>query len=196
MKPLSIEGAWSYDARVFHDERGSFHETFRSPQVRTVTGRDLPVEQVNCSVSRQGVIRGVHYADVPPGQGKYVMCLRGAVLDAVVDVRVGSPTFGAWETVELSEVNRRAVFLSEGLGHAFQALTDEATVLYLCSASYDPERERGIDPLDADLGIGWRQGLAPVLSARDTLAVSLAQAEREGLLPSYAECARARPLVP
>jgi dTDP-4-dehydrorhamnose 3,5-epimerase len=138
-------------------------------------------------VSRRGVLRGVHFADVPPGQAKYVTCTQGTVLDVVVDIRVGSPTFGQWDSVQLDDETGRAVYVSEGLGHAFLALTD-ATVIYLCSAPYTPGREHGVDPFDPALGIAWPSDVEPVLSPKDAAAPTLAQAEREGLLPSYADC--------
>ncbi|MGW1811140.1 dTDP-4-dehydrorhamnose 3,5-epimerase family protein [Streptomyces sp. NPDC002078] len=189
MEPLSIEGAWRYRPRQFGDPRGTFLEWFRGDLFREATGRDLDPAQANCSVSRRGVLRGVHYADVPPGQAKYVTCVRGAVRDVVVDLRTGSPTFGQWEAVELDDRDRDAVFLTEGLGHAFQALTDDATVVYLCSTGYQPSREHGVHPLDADLGIQWPD-IPPVLSEKDAAAPGLAQLEAAGLLPSYEECRR------
>ncbi|MCX5329438.1 MULTISPECIES: dTDP-4-dehydrorhamnose 3,5-epimerase [unclassified Streptomyces] len=188
MRPLGIEGAWVLEPKVFPDERGSFHEWYRGEEFREATGYDLSLAQANCSVSKRGVLRGVHFADVPPGQAKYVTCVRGAVLDVVVDVRVGSPTFGSWEAVRLDDDTRHAVFLAEGLGHAFMALTDDATVVYLCSTGYAPGREHGVHPLDPQLAIAWPEGIAPVLSDKDGEAPSLAEAERSGLLPSYEEC--------
>lgn len=188
MRPLGIEGAWVLEPKVFPDERGSFHEWYRGEEFREATGYDLALAQANCSVSKRGVLRGVHFADVPPGQAKYVTCVRGAVLDVVVDIRVGSPTFGSWEAVRLDDDTRHAVFLAEGLGHAFMALTDDATVVYLCSTGYAPGREHGVHPLDPRLGIAWPEGITPVLSDKDGEAPSLAEAERSGLLPSYEEC--------
>ncbi|AGS73354.1 dTDP-4-dehydrorhamnose 3,5-epimerase [Streptomyces collinus Tu 365] len=176
------------EPKVFPDERGSFHEWYRGAEFREATGYDLTLAQANCSVSRRGVLRGVHFADVPPGQAKYVTCVRGAVLDVVVDVRVGSPTFGRWEAVRLDDDTRHAVFLAEGLGHAFMALTDDATVVYVCSAGYAPGREHGVHPLDPGLGIPWPEGVEPVMSAKDAEAPTLAEAERSGLLPGYADC--------
>ncbi|MGW0758489.1 dTDP-4-dehydrorhamnose 3,5-epimerase [Streptomyces sp. NPDC002814] len=188
MRPLGIEGAWVLEPKVFPDERGSFHEWFRGEEFREATGYDLTLAQANCSVSRRGVLRGLHFADVPPGQAKYVTCVRGAVLDVVADIRVASPTFGQWEAVRLDDDTRHAVFLAEGLGHAFMALTDDATVMYLCSTGYAPGREHGVDSLDADLGIEWPRDIPPVLSEKDAAAPSLAEAERSGLLPSYQDC--------
>ncbi|MEW2425871.1 dTDP-4-dehydrorhamnose 3,5-epimerase [Streptomyces nigra] len=191
MRPLGIDGAWVLEPQLFEDDRGTFHEWYRGEEFREATGHDLTLAQANCSVSRRGVLRGLHYADVPPGQAKYVTCVRGAVLDVVADIRVGSPTFGQWEAVRLDDDGRRAVFLAEGLGHAFMALTDDATVVYLCSTGYDPRREHSVDALDPALGITWPDGLTPVLSPKDARAPSLAEAREAGLLPSYEAC-RAR----
>ncbi|MER7406989.1 dTDP-4-dehydrorhamnose 3,5-epimerase [Streptomyces sp. NPDC000070] len=188
MRPLGIEGAWVLEPKIFPDDRGSFHEWYRSAEFREATGYDLSLAQANCSVSRRGVLRGVHFADVPPGQAKYVTCVRGAVLDVVIDIRVGSPTYGQWEAARLDEDTRHAVFLAEGLGHAFMALTDDATVMYLCSTGYAPQREHGIQPLDPALGIEWPDGIEPLLSPKDEQAPTLAEAERQGLLPSYETC--------
>nr|BFE85720.1 hypothetical protein GCM10020093_083210 [Planobispora longispora] len=139
-------------------------------------------------MSKRGVLRGVHFADVPPGQAKYVMCVSGAILDVVVDLRTGSPTFGRWEAVRLDDTDRRAVYLAEGLGHAFLALSDQAAVMYACSQPYAPGREHGIHPLDPDLGIDWPLEGEPLLSDKDAAAPSLAEALAVGLLPDYAAC--------
>ncbi|MFB7496235.1 dTDP-4-dehydrorhamnose 3,5-epimerase [Streptomyces sp. NPDC056161] len=188
MRALEIAGAWVLEPKVYQDHRGSFHEWFRGEEFREATGYDWTLAQANCSVSRRGVLRGVHFADVPPGQAKYVTCVNGSVLDVVVDIRVGSPTYGQWEAVRLDDADRHAVFLAEGLGHAFMALTDDATVMYLCSTGYLPEREHGVHPLDPELGIEWPRGIEPVLSEKDAAAPTLAEAERSGLLPSHADC--------
>jgi dTDP-4-dehydrorhamnose 3,5-epimerase len=111
----------------------------------------------------------------------------------VVDIRVGSPTYGQWEAVELDDVSRKAVYLSEGLGHAFMALEDDTVVAYLCSAPYAPGREHGVHPLDPAIGIAWpttaRDGtpITPQLSPKDAAAPTLAEAEQQGLLPTLAE---------
>jgi dTDP-4-dehydrorhamnose 3,5-epimerase len=110
------------------------------------------------------------------------------VLDVVVDLRVGSPTFGRWEAVPLDDQAHRALHLAEGLGHAFMALTDDATVVYLCSEPYAPKREHGVHPLDSDLGIDWPPGIEPLLSEKDADAPSLREAQDAGLLPSFAAC--------
>jgi dTDP-4-dehydrorhamnose 3,5-epimerase len=184
MDRLSIDGAWRFTPRVHADPRGRFLEAFRAAGLP----HPLPVAQVNRSVSRAGVLRGVHFAEVPPGQAKYVMCVTGRVMDVVVDIRVGSPTFGRWESVVLDGAAGDAVLIAEGLGHAFMALSEESMVVYLCSEPYNPSREHGIHPLDPALGIAWPADLEPLLSDRDAAAPSLAEARAAGLLPDYRTC--------
>ncbi|HYJ74288.1 MAG TPA: dTDP-4-dehydrorhamnose 3,5-epimerase family protein, partial [Kineosporiaceae bacterium] len=120
-QPTAVPDAYVLTPVQHGDERGTFLEWFRSEQLEAV-GHPLGLAQANLSVSRPGVVRGIHYADVPPGQAKYVTCVRGAVLDVVVDLRVGSPAFGRWEAVRLDDRERRALYVAEGLGHAFCAL--------------------------------------------------------------------------
>jgi dTDP-4-dehydrorhamnose 3,5-epimerase len=187
---LGIEGTWIYTSQVRLDDRGSFTEAFRAAEFVASLGFRLDVAQVNCSVSRRGVLRGIHYANVPPGQAKYVTCVSGAILDVAVDLRVGSATFGKWEIIRLDDQSRQAAFLAEGIGHAFMALSAEATVLYLCSTPYAPGRERGVHPLDPALGIPWPLDELgePVLSEKDAAAPTVEEALRAGLLPRYADC--------
>lgn len=192
-RELSVAGAYEFTPQVHRDDRGSFHEWFRVDRLAEATGRRLDLAQANTSVSSAGTVRGIHFAEVPPSQAKYVTCLRGAVLDVVVDIRVGSPTYGSWDAVELDDETRRCVFVSEGLGHAFMALEDDSVVSYLCSAPYTPEREHSVNPLDPEVGIEWpttgRGGrrLSPALSPRDAAAPSLEEARLSGLLPEQAE---------
>jgi len=185
--PLSIGGAWQVVPQLHGDPRGLFLEWYRHDHLAEAVGHPLRLAQGNMSVSAKDVVRGIHYADVPPSQAKYVSCVRGAVLDVVVDIRVGSPTFGQWEFVRLDDVERRSVYVSEGLGHGFVALTDDATLNYVCSETYNPVGERSINPLDPDLAIEWPTE-TPVLSDRDTAAPSLAEAREQGLLPDYRAC--------
>ncbi|ROT33601.1 dTDP-4-dehydrorhamnose 3,5-epimerase family protein [Micromonospora sp. HM5-17] len=187
---LSIPGAWEFAPPVFPDERGSFLVWYDAAVFADALGFELTVAQVNQSVSRRGVIRGVHWADVPVGQAKYVYCPRGAVLDVVVDLRIGSPTFGRHEVVRLDSVDHRAVYLSEGLGHAFVALEEESVVTYYCSARYAPARERVVHVRDPELALTWPDDLTPILSERDAAAPTLAELRRAGLLPDYGECQR------
>ena len=187
-RPLAIDGAWEVTPRQFPDDRGVFLESFRGDKLAEQLGHRLDVVQTNVSVSSRGTVRGIHFADVPPSQAKYVTVLSGSLLDFIVDLRVGSPTFGQWDSVLLDPLDRRAVYLAEGLGHGFVALEDDTTALYLCSAAYNPEREHGIHPLDPDVGLILPAGLEPLLSPKDAAAPTLAQAQQQGLLPSYAAC--------
>ncbi|MEE6283283.1 dTDP-4-dehydrorhamnose 3,5-epimerase family protein [Georgenia sunbinii] len=189
-RELSVPGAWEMTPRQIGDARGIFLEAFSEPAFTRAVGHPLDLRQVNTSVSAAGVLRGIHFAEVPPSQAKYVMCTRGAVLDVVIDIRVGSPTFGQWDSVLLDDVDRRAMYVSEGLGHAFLALEDDSTVIYLCSATYAPGREHGIDPLCPTIGIDWpttdRHGrpLEHLLSDKDRDAPDLPTAQAAGLLPT------------
>lgn len=189
-RALAIEGVWEITPRQSPDERGVFLEWFTGEAFRDEVGRGLSLAQANLSVSSAGVIRGIHFADVPPGQAKYVTCPKGAVFDVVVDIRVGSPTFGAWDAVVLDDLDRRVVFISEGLGHVFLSLEESSVVAYLCSTPYAPSREHGLNPLDPKIGIDWpikaRDGssLVPLLSDKDKLAPTLAEAQASDLLPT------------
>lgn len=193
VRELSIAGAWEFTPVQHEDDRGVFFESFKAGEVAEVIGHEFTLAQANTSVSAAGVIRGIHFADVPPGQAKYVTCPKGAVLDVVVDLRVGSPTFGTYDAVLLDDAHRKAIYLSEGLGHAFCALQDDSTVTYLCSTGYNPAGEHGVSPLDEELAISWpsvgRDGavLTPALSPKDLAAPSLRAAADSGLLPEYDE---------
>jgi dTDP-4-dehydrorhamnose 3,5-epimerase len=186
IRPLSIEGAFEVTPVQHHDPRGTFLEWYRFDALAAAVGHPLDLAQANLSVSARGTIRGIHFADVPPGQAKYVTCVAGAVLDVVVDIRTGSPTYGRWEAIRLDDEDRRAVYLAEGLGHGLCALSGRATVAYLCSSTYRPGHEHGIDPLDPALGITWPVA-TPLLSEKDSTAPSLAGAAAAGLLPQYRE---------
>jgi dTDP-4-dehydrorhamnose 3,5-epimerase len=188
VRALSMPGAWEFTPVQHSDDRGVFLEWFQGRDVAAATGHPMQLRQANHSISRAGTLRGLHFAEVPPGQAKYVYCPRGALLDVVVDIRVGSPTFGVSEGVRLDEVDRRALYLGEGLGHAFLALTDDATLTYLCSTGYDPAREHTVSPLDPALALPWPADVQPLLSSRDAAAPTLAEAREAGLLPDYAAC--------
>ena len=183
-----VPGAWVFTPRRHADARGVFVEWLKADVMRSVVGHGIDVAQANHSVSRQDVLRGIHFALVPPGQAKYVYCPRGALMDFVIDIRDGSPTFGAWDAVLLDEENRRGMYIAEGIGHAFVALTDDASLTYLCSAEFNPAREFTISPFDPDLAIDW--GVAePVLSDRDRNAPTVKEARELGQLPTWSSCA-------
>ena len=187
--PLDIPDAHLIEPRVFSDERGAFLEWFRADRLAEALGRQVPIVQANTSVSARGVVRGIHFADVPLGQAKYVTVTRGAIVDYVIDLRVGSPTLGQWQGVELSADNHRALFLAEGLGHAFVSLADDTSVSYLVTDVFRPEREHAVHPLDADLGLDYRLPAGElILSAKDEAAPSFARAQEDGLLPTWQDC--------
>ncbi|HET9946120.1 MAG TPA: dTDP-4-dehydrorhamnose 3,5-epimerase [Actinomycetes bacterium] len=187
-RELMVPDAYELAPTSHADDRGVFLEWFTRSRFEQETGHRLPLAQANCSVSRRGVVRGIHFADVPPGQGKYLTCPAGAVLDVVVDLREGSPTFGRWDAVRLDDEKRNAVYVAEGLGHAFQALSDSATLVYLCSEAYAPAREHAVHPLDPDLAIDWPSPDGVVLSPKDEAAPSLREMQSGGRLPSWAAC--------
>ena len=188
VRELRVPGAFEFTPIQHKDGRGVFLEWFKVERLAEAAGHPLTLAQANLSVSAAGTLRGVHFADVPPGQAKYVTCPRGAVIDFVVDIRVGSPTFGLSDAVRLDAVDRRAVYLSEGLGHAFVALEDDTTLTYLCSTGYSPGREHGINPLDPALGLPLPEGVDFLLSDKDKAAPTLAEAADQGLLPDWQAC--------
>lgn len=186
--PGRIEGVWEFTPVLRPDDRGVFLESFKGDVFTGTVGHSFDLRQMNISVSKLGTVRGVHFADVPPGQAKYVQCFSGRILDVVVDIRVGSPTFGQWEAVELTDEARNGLYISEGLGHAFCALTDSVTVGYLCSEPYAPTREHGISPVDPALELPWPTDIEILLSPKDEAAPTLAEGLATGLLPDYAAC--------
>ena len=186
IRELSIPDAFEIIPRQFRDDRGVFLEWYRFDKLREAVGHALNLRQANTSVSRRGVVRGIHFADVPVGQAKYVTCPHGSVLDYVIDVRVGSPTFGQWDSVLLDSTEHRAVYLAEGLAHAFVALTDDATVSYLVTDVFNAPREHGINPLDPDIGLVFPPDAGDLLlSPKDTDAPGLHAAAAAGLLPDW-----------
>ena len=184
IRELSVPDAYEITPKQFPDDRGVFFEWYRFDRLEETIGHPLDLRQANTSVSRRGVVRGIHFADVPRGQAKYVTALHGAVLDFAIDIRVGSPSFGRWDSVLLDTVDRRAIYLAEGLGHCFVALTDDATVSYLVSDVYHPAAEHGIDPRDPEVGLAFPEGDL-VLSPKDTEAPGLTGAAESGLLPRW-----------
>src|SRR5690606_17898504 len=185
IRPLDIAGAYELTPKQWGDDRGVFLEWYRGDLLEEQFGVGIGLRQANTSVSRRGVLRGVHFADIPPGQAKHVTCTRGAALDIIVDIRPGSPTFGQWDSVLLDTVDRRAVYIAEGLGHAFLALADDTTVSYLTS-SYAATREHGISPLDPALALDLPIPTEElIISEKDLAAPTLAEAQQLGLLPDW-----------
>ena len=186
IRELAVPDAYELTPVQRTDDRGVFLEWYRFDVLEEAVGHALDLRQANMSVSRRGVVRGIHFADVPRGQAKHVKAVSGAVLDFIVDIRVGSPTFGQWDSVRLDTETHKAVYLSEGLGHCFVALTDDAAVTYLVSDVYTPSAEHGIDPLDPGIGLVFPEEAGELLlSPKDTGAPTLAEAAAAGLLPTW-----------
>ena len=185
--PLSISGSWKIEFQKFDDNRGFFYESFKEEDFKTQIGRNLNIKQTNTSSSSKGSVRGIHYALVPPSQAKLVQCQRGSIKDYVIDIRIGSPTFGKFEEIELNENSATAIFIEEGLAHAFVALENQTVVTYYVTEKYNPEREKGINPFDKTLNILWPE-IDLILSEKDKAAISLEQAKDQGILTTYDEC--------
>lgn len=191
VRPLRVAGAYAFTPKVFPDSRGAFLSPYQEPAFTAAVGHRLfPVAQTNHSVSARDVVRGVHYTLTPPGTAKYVYCARGSAVDIVVDVRVGSPTFGAWDAVTLDQSDHRAVYFPLGLGHAFVSLEDDTVMSYMLSGGYVPEHELALTVLDPALGLPLPDRDRMILSDRDAVAPTLADAAKAGTLPVYEECRR------
>jgi dTDP-4-dehydrorhamnose 3,5-epimerase len=188
IRELAVPDAYELTPVQRTDDRGVFLEWYRFDEIQEAVGHPLDLRQANMSVSKRGVVRGVHFADVPRGQAKHVKAVSGAVLDFIVDIRVGSPTFGQWDSVRLDTDTHKAVYISEGLGHCFVALTDDAAVTYLVSDVYNPSAEHGITPLDPDLDLRFPEEAGEaLLSPKDLEAPTLAEAAAAGLLPTWSD---------
>lgn len=194
LRELSVTGVWEITPRQISDERGVFHEAFTDQSFRQMTGHRFGLAQVNVSVSGEGVLRGLHVADVPPGQAKYVVCPTGTVFDVVADVRVGSPTFGEWAGVLLDSTEQRALYIPEGVAHGFLALEPGSTVMYLCSEGWRPGAEHAVDAFDPHLAIDWPAvaldgtPITHVMSEKDRQAPSLLDVAAAGRLPQWEDC--------
>jgi epimerase EvaD len=187
IRNLSVAGSVEFTPVRYGDDRGSFRSPLLESSMVEATGHPLfPVAQASCSVSRRGVVRGVHYALTPPGTAQYVYCPQGRALDFVVDLRVGSPSFGRWESTILEPVTSRAVYLPVGVGHLFIALADDTVMSYLMSQEYVAAHELAILPTDPQLGLPLP--VDATVSERDLVAPTLAQALAQQLLPDYELC--------
>ncbi|APU13209.1 MULTISPECIES: dTDP-4-dehydrorhamnose 3,5-epimerase family protein [Actinoalloteichus] len=188
-RELTVEGAFEFSPDVFPDERGEFVSHYQEPAFVAALGHPLfPIAQVSQSRSRRGVLRGIHFTRTPPGTAKYVHCPQGSALDFVVDLRLGSPTFGRWDTVALNSTDYRGVYFPPGVGHAFVALEDDTLIHYLLSENYSPGNELALSPFDPEIGLELPERLPVIQSERDRAALSLAEARAQGLLPDHAAC--------
>ncbi len=186
-KELKIKGSWEISLEQFIDNRGSFFESFRLNSLENIIGRKFDVKQSNTSISRAGSIRGIHFAQVPPSQAKYIQCQKGSILDFVIDVRVGSPTFAQHVGIELNSKTPKAIFIEEGLAHAFIALEDDTIVTYFVNQYFNPTNEKAINPLDPEISINWGN-LKYLISEKDKNAKTLSEMQELGHLPIYKDC--------
>jgi dTDP-4-dehydrorhamnose 3,5-epimerase len=175
----ALAGVLVLEPRVFSDERGFFMETFQAERYQSL-GVPATFVQDNFSRSVQGTLRGLHYQE-PQAQGKLVQVLRGRVLDVVVDIRRGSPTFARWIGVELSDETPKQMWIPPGFAHGFCVLSDWADFAYKCTTPYAPAAERALRWDDPELAIAWPIA-RPLLSKKDAAAPTLAEAT---VLPSY-----------
>ncbi|TDC67341.1 dTDP-4-keto-6-deoxy-D-glucose epimerase [Micromonospora sp. KC207] len=188
-RPLTVEGAYAFAPTVYPDYRGVFLSPYLDSLFRDTVGYPLfPVRQTSYSVSRRGTLRGLHFTRTPPGTAKFVSCPHGRVLDLVLDVRVGSPTFGKWDSVVLDSEEFQAVYLPVGVAHMFVALADDTVMSYVLSQEYVFENELALDALDPELGLPIPEDVEPILSERDRTAITFDQALARGLLPDYRTC--------
>lgn len=186
-KELSIKGSWEITLDQFEDNRGTFTETFKLNTLENILERSFEVKQSNTSVSKSGTIRGIHFAQKPPSQAKYVKCQHGSITDFIIDIRIGSPTFAKHVSVELNGKDSKAVFIEEGLAHAFIAKEDGTVVTYLVNQYFNPANEKSINPMDKDLGINWGN-LNYLISDKDKNAQMLKEMIKLNLLPIYEDC--------
>jgi dTDP-4-dehydrorhamnose 3,5-epimerase len=162
---IELEGVFIIEPDVFADARGFFMETYHQNRYREM-GIDVTFVQDNLSFSRQGTLRGLHF-QYPRAQAKLVQVIQGKVLDVIVDIRRGSPTFGRWAGIRLSDQNQKQLFVPENFAHGYCVLSDTAIFTYKCSEFYSPEFEKGICWSDPDIGIEWPIK-DPVLSDKDS----------------------------
>ena len=172
----TIQGVLILEPKVFSDDRGFFFESFNQKQFKALAGVDKEFVQDNHSLSRRGVLRGLHYQIKQP-QGKLVRVVSGEVFDVAVDLRKSSPTFGQWAGVVLSAENKRQFWVPEGFAHGFVVLSDAAEFLYKTTDYYAPEYERCIRWNDAELAIDWQYANEPLVSGKDAQGVMFKEAE-------------------
>ncbi|MEU7580025.1 dTDP-4-dehydrorhamnose 3,5-epimerase family protein [Streptomyces sp. NPDC041068] len=186
VRKLGIEGAFEFTPPVHRDDRGTFSSPYQDSPFTESKGASLfPVRDISHNVSARGVLRGIHYTTTPPGRAKYVCAPHGEVRDFLIDLRLGSPTFGRWETTVLSGDTCNAVYIPVGVGHAFLSLQDGSIVQYVMSEGYVPEHELVVSAFDPEVGLPIPEGYPIVLSARDRTAPTLGEARARGLLPEY-----------
>jgi dTDP-4-dehydrorhamnose 3,5-epimerase len=158
VEPLSLAGSFTLTPRRFGDERGFFSETFRAEALEAAGVNAVFVQDNHARTAQKGTLRGLHFQVPPHAQAKLIRCVRGAILDVIVDLRRSSATYGRSQAVELSDANWKQLFVPVGFAHGYLTLRDDCEVLYKTTAYYEPEAEGGLLWSDRDLAIDWRLG--------------------------------------
>jgi dTDP-4-dehydrorhamnose 3,5-epimerase len=184
LSELSIPGLYLLESPVWGDDRGFFREWFKFDDFERA-GVAFHARQANLSMSARNVVRGLHYSLAPEGQAKVVTCVYGELDDVIVDVRVGSPSFGRVEVVHLAAGEARSVLLPAGVAHGFCVTSEQAALSYLLSSPFNASMELEIDPFDAEIGVAWTIPGEPIVSTKDGAAPSLAQRHAAGELPHF-----------
>jgi dTDP-4-dehydrorhamnose 3,5-epimerase len=181
---LSIPDLYVLESPVWGDDRGSFREWFKDEDFQT-TGLDFRTRQANLSVSKRNVVRGLHYSMAPEGQAKVVTCAHGELDDVIVDIRVGSPTFGRCEVVHLAAGDERSVYVPVGVAHGFCVTSDVGALVYLLSSPFNAPLELEINPFDDEINVAWPLSAEAVVSPKDAGAPSLRERREANQLPRY-----------
>ena len=183
--PLGIEGSWLIESAVHKDHRGFFTEWFKWSFIQEATGFNFVPVQANLSKSAKGVVRGIHYSLATRGQAKLVTVVSGSIVDYIVDIRIGSPTFGKYVAHELDSSDGASILLAHDLGHCFESKSASTLVSYLVSSEYDPHTEMAISPRCKTLDIQWFSEDLRIISERDEMAPDLTTQQTNHLLPFY-----------
>jgi len=183
-KEIAFESVWVAKLDVFPDARGYFYEFYSESEKFVNSPIRFKPQQSNMSLSKKGALRGIHFSLAPGGQIKWLTCVSGSILDCVVDLREGSPTFGRHHLIRVSAAEPQALLIDSGIGHAFLSLEENTIVNYLLSSPYDPTFEVGVNPLDETLGIDWPTDDL-ILSDKDRSAMTLTDAGLLRKLPQY-----------
>ena len=181
---LGIPGLFLLESPVWGDERGFFREWFKFGDFED-EGIEFHARQANLSMSQRNVVRGLHYSLAPEGQAKVVTCVYGELDDVIVDVRVGSPSFGSWEMVHLAAREERSVLLPVGVAHGFCVTSEQAALSYLLSSPFNADAELEINPFDVEVDVAWSIPGEAIVSEKDASAPSLAQRLGANELPLF-----------
>jgi dTDP-4-dehydrorhamnose 3,5-epimerase len=181
---LSISGLYIVESPVWSDSRGYFREWYKEGDFEA-SGVNFPVQQGSLSMSKRGVIRGLHYSLAPEGQAKLVTCMYGELDDVIVDIRVGSPTYGQLEMIHLSADEERSVLLPAGVAHGICITSEVAILAYLLSSPFNKPMELEINPFDEEIKVPWALKSKASISDKDKAAPSLAQRRASNELPIF-----------